>query len=131
VAAATEHHQMNRPVFKRLVQQSLADLPEQFRAHLDNLEIVVEDWPDPETLRLASTGNPAGLLGFYHGVPLTARGTNYGQVMPDRISIYRRPVLLVCANRAEVRETVDRVLKHEIGHHFGISDQRLREIGAY
>jgi predicted Zn-dependent protease with MMP-like domain len=131
VAAATEHHQMNRPVFKRLVQQSLADLPEQFRAHLDNLEIVVEDWPDPETLRLASTGNPASLLGFYHGVPLTARSTNYGQVMPDRISIYRRPVLLVCANRAEVRETVDRVLKHEIGHHFGISDQRLREIGAY
>ena len=122
---------MNRPVFQRLVQQSIAELPEQFRAHLNNLEIVVEDWPDPETLRLASTANPAGLLGFYHGVPLTVRTTNYGQVMPDRISIYRRPILLVCANRAEVRETVARVLRHEIGHHFGISYERLREIGAY
>ena len=92
---------MNRPVFQRLVQQSIAELPEQFRAHLNNLEIVVRigptpkrcDWPAPPT-RLASRLITA---------LLTVRTTNYGQVMPDRISIYRRPILLVCANRAEVR----------------------------
>ena len=120
-----------RSVFARLVDRALAELPEQFRSRLDNLEIVVEDWPDPATLELAGIRSPAGLLGFYHGVPLTQRSHDYGQVLPDRISIYRRPILLTCANRAEVRATVRRVLLHEIGHHFGISDARLRELEAY
>ena len=122
---------MNRAVFTRLVDRALADLPAEFRSRLNNLEIMVEDWPDPVTLELAGIKSPAGLLGFYHGVPLTQRTHDYGQVMPDRISIYRRPILLTCANRAAVRSTVRRVLLHEIGHHFGISDERLRQLDAY
>jgi predicted Zn-dependent protease with MMP-like domain len=122
---------MTRAVFGRLVDRALADLPEEFRGRLENLEILVEDWPDPITLELAAIKSPAGLLGFYHGVPLPQRTHDYGQVMPDRISIYRRPILLACANRAEVRKTVRRVVLHEIGHYFGISDDRLRQLGAY
>ena len=122
---------MNHTVFNHLVAQALRDLPEEFRRRLDNVEILVEDWPDPQTLSLAGVSHRAGLLGFYHGVPLTQRTHDYGQVMPDRISIYRRPILLLCANRAEVQQTVRRVLLHEIAHHFGITDARLRDLGAY
>jgi predicted Zn-dependent protease with MMP-like domain len=71
------------------------------------------------------------LLGFYHGVPQTQRTHRYGSVLPDKISIYRQPIMMRCRNWEEVRQTVARVLKHELGHHFGIDDDRLREIGAY
>ena len=122
---------MNHDAFEHLVAQTLDDLPEEFKQALDNVEIVVEDWPDKETLRLAGVQHPAALLGFYHGVPKTKRSRGYNLVLPDKISIYRRPILMRCRTDAEVRATVGRVLRHEIGHHFGISDGRLREIGAY
>lgn len=122
---------MSRPVFRRLVASAWASLPDPFRKRLNNVEILVQDWPDDETLRLAGVTSPAGLLGFYHGVPLTERTTNYSQVLPDRISIYRRPILLACDSRQQVGPMVTRVLRHEIGHHFGIGDERLRDLGAY
>lgn len=122
---------MNHDAFEHLVAQTLDDLPEEFKQSLDNVEIVVEDWPDRETLRLAGVQHPTALLGFYHGVPKTKRSRGYNLVLPDKISIYRRPILMRCRTDAEVRATVARVLRHEIGHHFGISDRRLREIGAY
>lgn len=122
---------MSRPVFRRLVARAWDALPMPFRQKLNNVEILVEDWPDPETMRLAGIGNPAGLLGFYHGLPLTDRTASYGQILPDRISIYRRPILLACASRQDVGPMVSRVLRHEIGHHFGIGDERLRHLGAY
>jgi predicted Zn-dependent protease with MMP-like domain len=122
---------LNHDTFEHLVAQTLDDLPEEFRQALDNVEIVVEDWPDKETLRLAGIQHPAALLGFYHGVPKTKRSRGYNLVLPDKISIYRRPILMRCRTDAEVRATVAHVLRHEIGHHFGISDKRLREIGAY
>jgi predicted Zn-dependent protease with MMP-like domain len=122
---------MNRQTFERLVAQALDELPEEFRQKLDNVEIVVDDWPDPETLRLSNVRHPAGLLGFYYGIPQTKRTHNYGLVLPDKISIYRQPILMRCRTPEQVRATVGRVLRHEIAHHFGISDERLREIGAY
>lgn len=122
---------MNRAAFGRLVERAIADLPKEFRTGLNNLEIMVEDWPDAVTLDMAGVKSPAGLHGFYHGIPLTQRTHDYGQVMPDRISIYRRPILMSCANRSQVRATVRRVLLHEIGHHFGISDDRLLQLDAY
>ncbi len=94
---------------------------------MENVEVVVEDWPDSGTLRLAGVRNAAGLLGFYHGIPLTQRTAGYNLVAPDKISIYRRPILLHCRTTAEVRETVQRVVRHEIAHYFGIDDERLRK----
>ncbi len=122
---------MNRQTFERLVAQAIDGLPEEFRQKLDNVEIVVENWPDRETMRLAGVRHPAQLLGFYHGVPQVKRTHNYGLILPDKISIYQRPIELRCRTMAQVRATVKRVLRHEIAHHFGISDERLREIGAY
>jgi len=122
---------MERDRFTQLVAEALESLPDSFAEKMENVEVVVEDWPDPATLRLAGVRNAAGLLGFYHGIPLTQRTAGYNLVAPDKISIYRRPILLHCRTTAEVRETVQRVVRHEIAHYFGIDDERLREIGAY
>jgi len=120
-----------RETFERLVTQALNELPESFREKLDNVEVVVESWPDSQTLRLARVRSPAELLGFYHGVPQTKRSHHYGLVLPDKISIYQCPIEMRCRTLEEVGATIGRVLRHEIGHHFGIDDDRLREIGAY
>ncbi len=117
--------------FERLVAEVLDGLPDLFRERLENVAVVVEEWPDPETMRLAGVRHPAQLLGFYHGIPQTQRTHHYGLVLPDKISIYRRPILMRCRNLEEVRATVRRVVLHELGHHFGIDDERLRELGAY
>jgi len=122
---------MNRIVFERLVAEALEALPERFREKLDNVVVVVEDWPDRETMRLAGVRLPLELLGFYHGVPQTKRTHNYGLVPPDKISIYRRPIEMRCRTVEEMRATIHRVLRHEIGHHFGLDDDRLRELGVY
>jgi predicted Zn-dependent protease with MMP-like domain len=122
---------MNRDTFERLVAHALDELPAEFREKLDNVEIVVEDWPDRETLRLAGVHHPAQLLGFYHGMPQAKRTHSYGLILPDKISIYQRPIEMRCHTMAQVKATVEHVLRHEIAHHFGISDERLREIGAY
>ncbi|MCS7222084.1 MAG: metallopeptidase family protein [Anaerolineae bacterium] len=122
---------MDAETFERLVAEALDALPEFFLEKLDNVVIVVEDWPDRETMRLAGVRSRTELLGFYHGVPLTERTSGYNLIVPDRISIYRRPIELQCHTPEEVRETVQRVLRHEIAHHFGLDDDRLQEIGAY
>jgi predicted Zn-dependent protease with MMP-like domain len=122
---------MDKESFGNLVTEALDSLPEQFQNALDNVEILVEDWPDRETLRLARVSSPYGLLGFYHGVPLTQRTAGYNLVPPDKISIYQKPIEAQCASEDEVKALVRRVVLHEIAHFFGISDERLREIGAY
>ena len=122
---------MEDAVFEQFVAEALEALPEVFRSRLENVEIVVEDWPDRRTMRLAGVRSPADLLGFYHGVPLTRRTSNYMLVLPDKISIYRRPILMRCRTLEEVRAMVACTLRHEIAHYFGIDDERLEEIGAY
>jgi predicted Zn-dependent protease with MMP-like domain len=122
---------MDRHAFEHLVAEALDDLPEIFRGKMDNVEVVVEDWPDPETTQLAGVRHPAQLLGFYHGVPQTKRTHRYGLTLPDKVSIYRRPIEIRCHTVEQVRKTIQRVLRHEIAHHFGLDDNRLREIGAY
>jgi predicted Zn-dependent protease with MMP-like domain len=122
---------LDRETFEALVLQALEELPEQFSALLDNVAVVVNDWPGQRTLRAAGLQSPYELLGFYHGIPQTERTSNYGLVAPDKISIYQRPIEAQCQTVDEVTELVGRVVRHEIAHHFGISDDRLRAIGAY
>jgi predicted Zn-dependent protease with MMP-like domain len=118
-------------LFERLVTDAIDSLPEFFRDRLDNVEVLVEDWPDRHTMQIAGVRSPYSLLGFYHGVPLTQRTTYYGLVTPDKISIYRRPIEAQCRTPDELAATVRRVVLHELAHHFGIDDDRLHEIGAY
>jgi len=117
--------------FEELVAEALDALPEHLGDRMHNVDVVVRDWPNPETMRQAGVDHPTELLGFYHGVPLTERGRNYYLVLPDKISIYRLPILRHCRTHKEVRDTIHRVLRHEIAHHFGMDDEHLREIGAY
>ena len=122
---------MNADEFERLVAESFDDLPKVFKEKIENVAIVVEDWPDRQTLQSVGIRRPSGLLGLYHGVPLTERTHGYGNVAPDKISIYRYPIMMQSSSREGLRALVRRVLLHEIAHYFGVDDERLDELGAY
>lgn len=122
---------MDRTAFEALVAEAIDALPQDLLELLDNVEIVVEDRPDRATMRQAGIRHSLELLGFYHGVPRTRRTRSYTLVLPDKISIYRVPIQVRCQTEDEIRTMVEHVLRHEIAHHFGISDDRLRELGVY
>ncbi|MBN1934766.1 MAG: metallopeptidase family protein [Anaerolineae bacterium] len=122
---------MRRDDFEHLVDEAIGALPTEFSQRLDNVEIVVEGWPDPETLRLAQVRHRTELLGFYHGIPQTKRTHQYGLILPDKISIYQHPIEMRCVTPEQIQDLVFRVVRHEVAHHFGIDDQRLKEINAY
>ena len=114
---------LERARFARLVRRALMDLPPEFGRRMRNVEIVVDDEPDPD-----HTQPGHELLGLYEGVPLTER--SYGEpILPDRISIYRGPIQRMTASPRRQAEIVRDTVMHEIAHHFGISDARLTELG--
>jgi predicted Zn-dependent protease with MMP-like domain len=108
--------------FEEYVQDALDSLPSELRARMSNVDIVVEAEPPP--------GQP--LVGLYQGVPLTRRGSGYGAVLPDKITIFSGPLMRLYGYDLErLRREVSRVVLHEVAHHFGISDERLIEIDRY
>ncbi|HVF14359.1 MAG TPA: metallopeptidase family protein [Acidimicrobiales bacterium] len=107
-----------RPRFEELVADALDSIPEALGRHMDNVWVVVEE---------RARGDD--LLGLYEGVPLTEREAYGGMVLPDRITIYRRPICEMCGSEDEVVETVRDTVIHEVAHHFGIDDDRLDELG--
>ena len=115
-----------REHFEQLVADALDSLPDEIAARMDNVQVVVEDEPPAEVR--AGVGRGSDVLGYYHGVPLTQRGY-YNNVMPDRISIYRGPITRVARTPSGIKEQVRKTVIHEIAHHFGIDDDRLRELG--
>jgi predicted Zn-dependent protease with MMP-like domain len=118
---------MDRPAFEKLVQQSLRRLPRRFKKKLENISVEVEDRPSAELLH--DMGITSGtLFGLYQGVPLTQREWNYGNVLPDRIVIYQRPIESAAASPEEIEEIVLETVMHEIGHYFGFSDSELNEM---
>ncbi len=117
--------------FERLVAQALEELPAWVHAMLDNIEVTVAEAPSAAQRRRMGLPPGGTLLGLYEGVPQTQRGSHYGLVLPDKITLFRRPILAACRTPEEVRERVRRVVLHELAHHFGIDDDRLRELGVY
>jgi predicted Zn-dependent protease with MMP-like domain len=121
--------------FEELVDEALENFPEEWAERLDNVDVVVEDWPSRRTLRDMGIRHGT-LLGLYQGVPQTQRNTSYGAVMPDRIVLYREPILdeadATCPENGDfettVRQVVRKTVLHEIGHHFGLSDEDLRRL---
>ena len=113
--------------FDALVSEALDSLPEEIAAQLENVDVVVEDEPPPDVL--AGLEPHTSLFGLYHGIPLTKRGAGYGNVLPDKISIYRGPITRLARTPDRIREQVRRTVIHEIAHHFGIDDDRLHELG--
>ena len=119
---------MNRARFETLVARVVEDLPEEFHSRLQNIDIVVEDRPSRSQLRRTGLGRGETLLGLYEGVPQTERGSYYGLVTPDKITIFQKPIEASCKHDAETTAEIQRVVKHEIAHHFGISDAKLNQI---
>ena len=113
--------------FAELVEEAVLGLPDEFAKKLENIEIVVEDRPDAETIRRMKLERGHTLLGLYHGVPRTERHETAPPLYPDRITIYRRPILAICRTPDEVRAQVRETVIHEIGHHFGLSDEEMGE----
>lgn len=111
---------MSADDFDGLIDRALAGVPDEFAELLENVVIMAEDWPPPDQ---------PGLLGYYDGVPLTERDSNYAGVLPDRIVIFRQPTLQICATEEEVVDEVRITVVHEIAHYFGIDDDQLHRMG--
>lgn len=123
---------MNLEHFENLVDEAIDSIPEPLFRYMKNVEILVEEWPTQAQRRSVEIGEGNLLLGLYEGIPLTGRTSNYGLVLPDKITIFRRPILMVTPpNDEAIRSQIRRTVLHEIAHHFGISDERLVELGAY
>ena len=120
---------MERERFEALVAKAIQDLPAEFQDRLENIDVVVEDWPTQRQLTRVKLRHPANLLGLYEGVPLTKRGRAYGGVLPDKITLFQKPIEASCRFNREVEKEIQKVLCHEIAHHFGITEERLRMIG--
>jgi len=119
---------MDAQRFEELVAQAVEALPEDISAYLDNVDVVIEDLPTAAQLRKSGTGRNYTLLGLYEGVPHTVRGSHYGMVIPDKITIFRKTIEAKCHGDDEIVREIGRVVRHEIAHHFGIGDARLKEI---
>jgi predicted Zn-dependent protease with MMP-like domain len=103
--------------FEAMVDEALGSLPPGLARMMRNVGVVVEDGTDPH------------LLGLYEGVPLTERTSHYSMVLPDKITIFRLAICARCATESDVIDEVRRTVVHEVGHHFGIDDARLHELG--
>ena len=113
--------------FERLVVRALRRLPPNVHAMLDNIEIVIEDEPTAE--QRGDDDDGSELFGLYEGMPLTARGGDYSMVLPDKITIFRKPIERACTTPEEMAEEVQVTVIHELAHHFGMEEDRIAELG--
>ncbi len=120
-----------RDEFEKLVAAALDDLPPFFHEKMSNVEVIIETWPTRDDLSTAGVPYGVTLLGLYHGVPLTQRGSHYQLTVPDTITIFQGPIEQAYRTPEAIRAGVRHTVVHELAHHFGVSDDRLRELGAY
>lgn len=111
--------------FQALVEQAMAGLPEEWAELLDNVAIMVEEEPDPDEMEAMGMDPDDDLLGLYQGVPLAERDTYYMGALPDRVILYRGPILRACDNRRQVIREIRDTLVHELGHHFGMDEEDM------
>ena len=120
---------MTHEEFEAVVHEALDEIPEEFYEKIENIDILIEDYPDPDTQKMMRV-DKNGLLGLYSGIPHNKRSpTSYGNVLPDRIYLFKKNLEAFCRSRQELKEQIQRTVLHELGHYFGISDKRLRELG--
>jgi len=120
---------MDRDAFDRLVEEALLSIPEEFQAKLDNVELLIADWPSLEQLQRAGLRPGQTLFGLYQGVPHTHRRASYALVPPDTIILFRGPIVAIGRTRPRIAHIIRRTVLHEIGHHFGFGEEQLRELG--
>ena len=123
---------MTRKEFETIVEGVLEELPKEFKDKLQNIDIVIEEELDMEAVKRLGLGAKGRLLGLYQGVPLKDRTHYYGMVMPDKITLYKQNIERSCeAGESDIHEEIKHIIQHEIAHHFGISDKRLKDLGIY
>lgn len=119
---------MDREPFEKLVEDAMASLPKKFKDLIHNVAVIVEDYPPLPTRRQFGAIDKNDILGLYHGVPFQHRGPNYGNLPPDVIFIYQKPIEHISASDDQIRAQVQDTVIHEVGHYFGFNDAELREI---
>ena len=116
--------------FQELVAHALDGLPPWVVEHMENVAILVQPWPTPEQLRAAGITGRRTLLGLYEGIPLTRRGRAYHSVAPDRIILFQGPLQASARDRDALIEQIQWTVLHEIAHHFGFDEERVRDLGC-
>ena len=119
---------MTRAAFERLVLEAVTLIPKRFRREMKNLALVVEDEPSLELLEEMEIEPPDSLYGLYQGTPLPERAWAFGNALPDRITLYQRPIEEDCEDEDEIRAVIGETLIHEVGHYFGMSEEEIEEI---
>ena len=119
---------MTREKFERLVVEAITLIPKRFRREMKNLALVVEDEPDIALLKEMDIVPPDSLYGLYQGTPLPERSWGFGNVLPDRITLYQRPIEDDCHDEDDVRAVIGETLIHEVGHYFGLSEEEIQDI---
>lgn len=129
---------MNRSEFEDMIVEALKGLPGRLKEKMANVEIVIEDLPQGKDLEDLSHRKDSPkrkkhlsrtLLGLYRGVPLTRRGIYYGWVLPDKITLYQKTIEAVYGSGEKLKKGIRKVVLHEIGHHFGLTEEELRDLG--
>ena len=123
-----ERKPVTRAEFERLLVEAVALIPKRFRREIKNLALVVEDAPSLELLDEMEIEPPDTLYGLYQGTPLTERSWQYGNQLPDRITLFQQPIEEDCEDEDEVRAVIGETLIHEVGHYFGMSEEQIEEI---
>ena len=119
---------MTRQEFTDLVDEALSRIPRRFRAAMKKVAVIVVDEPPAHILQEMEIEPPDSLFGLYQGTPLPERGWAFGNALPDRISIYQRPIVEACADDEEIRDCVAETVIHEFGHYFGMDEDQIEEI---
>lgn len=120
---------MTRKQFEKLVAEAVSALPDEFLAHLGNVDIVVEDFPGPDIIEMEELESPYDLLGYFEGVPLTERESSSEPLLPDRITIFQLPIESIATSRADLVEEIQKTVVHEVAHFFGLDEDRIAELG--
>lgn len=121
---------MTRAEFERLVAEAVMLIPKRFRREMNNLALVVEEEPSTDLLCELEIEPPDSLYGLYQGTPLPERSWAFGNALPDRITIFQRPIEEDCEDEDEMRAVIGETLIHEVGHYFGLSEEEIEEIEA-
>ncbi|MGQ9645477.1 MAG: metallopeptidase family protein [Thermodesulfobacteriota bacterium] len=119
---------LTRKEFEETVIVALKRLPKFIKEKMENVDVVVERQASQELLNEMGLCSPFELLGLYQGVPYDRRGFFYGNVLPDKITLFQIPIEAICETKEEVKEKVREVVVHEVGHYFGLDEERLREL---
>ncbi len=119
---------LTRKEFEKLVISALERLPRFIKNRMENIDVVVETRASPDLLVEMGLESPFDLLGLYQGIPIDQRGFYYGNVLPDKITLYQLPIESICKTKEEIEEKVREVVVHEVGHYFGLDEERLEEL---